>query len=298
MAAKLNRHFNNIGQGIGSKNERNLIQKLVNEAIQIHGFQITYIVREDVSASIKQVFREDNKPVFEDSFTIEAYVNLDAGQGFEGGGIQNTPYGLRLDQVAKVLISKSRWLEEHTQDPVLVPSRPRAGDLVLISFGTDPDAVDDSCSVFPNLEDRSVNDLNPKLFEIVYFNDEPDNNQLKSNFYYRITLRLFDHSNEDIKLTYRDPNTYQVHKNYEFNEQETLDKLRTSGLDAVLANTNPETKEEYGNIKDVVATAQNRELEVEAEKVSSGRRAVNSPLTQCDNELPKARPPFELPPNW
>ena len=288
MAAKLNSYFNNTGQSIGNQNERNLVQKLIDQAIQIHGFQITYVQRDE---KLEGVWREDLSPEFETSFTIEAF--LESYDGFEGAGMMNTAYGYSLDQLANIWISKNRWKEEYKENPTEVPKAPRSGDIILMTFGSDPSN---------NADDQEHEELiRPKVFEIMHTEKEPDKFQLRGEYYYSIKLRLFDHSNEDISFVNTHNNGQSEH-NYLFNEEEMIKDLKTSGLDAIFANIDAVTGEETGNIVDVVKPAQNRELEIDANKYSKGRRqpSTDTDLPNkdliCDNTLDGD--PFELPDKW
>ena len=299
MPAKLNKYFNNYGRSIGNKNERDLMQRLIDQAIQIHGFQITYIIRDE---NAEGVWREDTSPEFERSFTIEAF--LESYDDFEGQGFYNNPYGAALDQMAKIWVSKARWNEENKLFPEKVPSKPSEGDLVLMTFG----AMSDEKSPLKKGLDH-VEVVRPKIFEIMHIQKEPDKFQVRGEYYYEIKMRLFDHSNEDISLINKNSDNTED-KNYEFFEQEMLNDLKTSGLDAIYANID-EDGNESGNIKNVVKTAQNRELEIESNKYSfelDGKIPTenpnheydcdcpdNPPPLQCDNKLPDDPTPFPLP---
>ena len=179
--------------------------------------------------------------------------------------------------MAKIQISKARWREERDFNTQLeIPKEPQAGDLILMSFGAD----DNTPNVWGD-ESNHVEIQQPKIFEIMYSEREPDKQQLRGKYYYELTLRLFDHSNEDISYVNTDSNG-DTQENYIFNEQELTNNLKTSGLDAIFANIDPITGEESGNIVDVVKTAQNRDLEIAANEVSNGRRNPSTdPSDQC-----------------
>ena len=309
MPSKTNRYFNNTGQSIGNRNERNLMQRLIDETIQIHGFQITYVIRDEDENDIKEVWREDTSPEFTRSFTIEAF--LESYDGFEGQLMINTAYGLQLDQLAKIRISKARWREEHLDYPDVVPPKPLEGDLVLMTFGSNNN--DEKGPLDFGLDHVDI--TRPKVFEVMHIEKEPDKFQLRGEYYYEIQLRLFDHSNEDISFLNKNPDTGETEKNYEFNEEQLINDLKTSGLDTIFANIDPDTGEESGNIVDVVKTAQNRELQIEGNKYSFDRLGPptsnpgyddddcgcdgngddnNNPLI-CYDTLPEPPKPWPLP---
>lgn len=326
MASKLNRYFNNRGRSLVGVNERNLMQRLTNECIQIHGFEVTYIFREDDPEKLKEVWREDTSPKYEKSFRIEAFLES-YDNPLPGAGLTNTPYALQIDQMAKIQISLSRWKEERLEKPELqIPETPKAGDLVLLTFGDIPGDEDlKPCDLFEAIENKSISSLTSKLFEVMLVYVEPPS-QSKVQLVYHITLRLFDYANEDINLRNTDSNNF-VQNNYTFDEFEKLQNLKTSGLDAITGWTDPETGKEHGNIKEVVGNAQNRDLEAKANKVSRKRRnppVGESPETSpdpkdtgpcgstistepvvypCDplpdpNYSSKKRSKFDLPPGW
>jgi len=302
MPAKINKWFNNNGASIGSRRERNLVQGLVDESIQIHGFQLTWIPR--VENEKDCAWQEDVTPSWTKSFTIEGFMQ--SFDGWEGDGVMNTKYGLSLDQMARVWVSRGRWRQEHETNESLVPLRPLVGDIVLMSFG-DFDNVQDEKAW--NSENLSVNDKNTaKLFEVMYIDVEPDKWQLRGQYYYDVALRLTDYSNDNISLHNADTDEH----NYIFgNEQDKLDNLKTEDKSTIYANIDPDTGNEFGNIKDVVVTAQNRELEICANEIAPDQPLQPETDTSdpdkelsCDtnlpeDELPGGGPkPFDLPGGW
>lgn len=81
--------FFQSGLGIGSKSERNLLQSLVNEAIQIAGADFVYIPRELVNKD--DIFHEDTVSRFKDTYTIEMYI--ENYQEAEGEGEMLSKFG-------------------------------------------------------------------------------------------------------------------------------------------------------------------------------------------------------------
>lgn len=282
MPAKLNPLFNNKGSGLGNRNERNLVQGLVDESIQRHGFSMTYIMREedDLSAA----WQEDITPDFKKSFTIECFLR--SYDGFEGGGVLNTKYSFSIDQMAKILVSRTRWDEEYLTDPMNIPELPREGDMVLLSFGADdPSNYKTECEKDPFGDHKERNQ--GKLFEVMYVDNEPDKWQLRGHFFYEITLRLADYQQEEITFVDED----SKEENFLFNEETDMKKLSTENKNTIFANKNPETGKEVGNVEDVVKEAQNRELEIRANEVSKDRRVPSTNTSDdqkdllCDNTL-------------
>jgi len=249
MAAKINGFFNS-GTSVGNRNERNLVQTLVDEVIQIGGFAVTYVIRDE--EEVRNAWREDTSPEFTRSFMIEGTLaHYDEWAG--GEGVHYDLFGLGLSQNATIQISKGRWREEYL-DPDnagKVPSKPQEGDLILVSFG-EAENVGETIPKIVVGEHVEIN--RAKIFEITYVNKDPIKYQLRGEYYYEIQMSLMDYSNEDIDFT-----NGGTEQNYLFNEQDDINKLSTSGLDAVFANID-EDGNESGNIKDVVKTAQNRDL--------------------------------------
>jgi len=136
-------------------NEQQLIDDLVIETIQIHGVDIIYITNS--IQEVDAIFREDDIPIYDETFDFEVYVkNVD---GFEGEGDFLSKFGLEIrDQVTFTLAV--RTFEKYVNRIRPDRKRPLEGDIIF----------------FP---------LNSKMYKIMSVEHE-------SIFYQAGSLQLFD----------------------------------------------------------------------------------------------------------
>ena len=76
----------------GSQSEQRLVQELINEQLKMYGVDVTYLPRKVVNRD--SIFREIQSSKFDDSYTIEAYVNT--YEGYSGQGDIMTKFGLSI----------------------------------------------------------------------------------------------------------------------------------------------------------------------------------------------------------
>ena len=89
----------------GSSAEQRLIQSLINEQLKIYGVEVTYLPRKLVKEDT--LFTELQSSVFNDNFSIEAYVNTYEGYG--GAGDILTKFDITLKDELVITISKERF---------------------------------------------------------------------------------------------------------------------------------------------------------------------------------------------
>jgi hypothetical protein len=88
-------------------NEQNLLQELMTEAIQFHGFDVVYLPR---SMRREDTFyNEDVLSLFTQTYPIEVY--LKNVLGWEGQGDFLSKFGLQVDDKITVMISRDRFNE-------------------------------------------------------------------------------------------------------------------------------------------------------------------------------------------
>ena len=109
--------FNNVA-------EQDLVQDLVDEAIQIHGVNMTYIPR--VIVNQDKIFGEDRTPKFEDGREIEMYV--ETYDGFEGEGEIVSQFGLEIRDEMTVTVSRRRFQSEFSDKNLEYPNE---GDIIF-----------------------------------------------------------------------------------------------------------------------------------------------------------------------
>ena len=167
MTSLVNKYFNK-----NPTNEQNLVQKLVTEAIQIHGNTVYYLPRE--LQKLDLVFGEDVLSKFTVSLPIEMYI--DSYSGYEGQGEMISKFGLEIRDQLTFLVATDRWEKEVTKiaSSMWVSSRPQEGDLIYDMTTT-------------------------KLFEIKFVDQHDVFHQLgKRTYSYKLKCELFQYNNEKI----------------------------------------------------------------------------------------------------
>jgi hypothetical protein len=115
--------FFQSGRGIGSRQEQQLLQRLVNEAIQIGGADFVYIPRELVNKD--EIFHEDTISRFSKMYTIEMYI--ENYQEAEGEGEMITKFGFSAGFQLRLTVSVERFALLRLPDG---RTYPREGDLI------------------------------------------------------------------------------------------------------------------------------------------------------------------------
>ena len=163
----------------GSPSEQRLVQDLINEQLQMFGVEVTYIPRKFVNR--QTVLEEVQQSMFDDNFSIEAYVNTFEGYG--GQGDIMTKFGMSLRDELVVTISRERFedfvgafLTALPDDEIIVDTRPREGDLVYFPLGQ-------------------------RLFEVKFVEHEDPFYQLGKNYVYQLKCELFEYEGEVIDTT-------------------------------------------------------------------------------------------------
>jgi len=155
--------FFQSGRGIGSAEEQNLLQVLVNETIQIAGCDFIYLPRTIVN--LDELYREDYVSKFVNDFTIEMYI--ENYEGFLGDGALISKFGFSLGDRLRLIVSRERF------SYIVGVLLPVEGDLIM----------------YPT--SRS-------LFEIKYVDDKTPLFPLGSRQYFVLTCEVFTYSNETI----------------------------------------------------------------------------------------------------
>lgn len=161
----INPHFNNITQ----ENEQDLIKDVVEETIQIHGFDVYYIPRIHISTDL--IFGETPASKFKHAYVIEAY--LETYMRDEGEGAILSKFGLEQRDSINLVIAKRRFHQEITEaQPEYI--RPLEGDIIYIPF------------------------MKKGFFEIKFVEDRDPFYQLGERYTYKLKTELFRYSSEEI----------------------------------------------------------------------------------------------------
>ena len=167
----------------GTASEQRLVQDLINEHLQFHGVEVTYIPRKYVNT--KTIIEEVQTSKFDDNFAIEAYVNTFDGYG--GAGDILTKFGVSVRDELVITLSKERFedfiapfmagQDDGTETSIMpTPTRPREGDLVYFPLGQ-------------------------RLFEVKFVEHEDPFFQLGKNYVYQLKCELFEYEDEVIDTT-------------------------------------------------------------------------------------------------
>ena len=160
----------------GTQSEQKLVQELINEQLKMYGVEVTYIPRKIVNRDT--IFTEVESSKFDDSYTLEAYVNTYEGYG--GQGDIMTKFGVSIKDELTLTISKERFedfivpfLQTESDSEIEVDTRPREGDLVYFPLGS-------------------------RLFEVKFVEHEDPFYQLGKNYVYQLKCELFEYEDEVI----------------------------------------------------------------------------------------------------
>jgi hypothetical protein len=161
----INRYFQN-----GTRQEQNLYENLIIEAIKIYGQDFYYIPRKIVKRDL--VLNEDLISEFEKALKIEMY--LESVDGYEGDGQLLSKFGLEARDAITLVVSNLRWNQLVGKYGYAANSvRPTEGDLIY----------------FPMMN---------HLFEITFVEDKKPFRQLKDFPIFRLSCHLFEYESQKL----------------------------------------------------------------------------------------------------
>lgn len=142
------------------KQEQNLVQSLVEEAVKIHGIDAVYIPRKN--KKIDLVYHEDVLASFDDFYYIELYIkNVDS---FDGDQDIFKKFGLEINNQITFSISRSSFSKIAGKELV----RPKEGDLIYLPMSTATGVYEikfvKEDSVFFNLGEFYIYDIQCELY--------------------------------------------------------------------------------------------------------------------------------------
>lgn len=154
----------------GTRQEQDLYESLIIEAIQIYGVDAYYIPRKIVKQDL--ILNEDLISVFEKAYKIEMYV--ESVDGFEGDGQLLSKFGLEIRDSVNLVIANLRWNQLIGRHGYSENSaRPLEGDLIY----------------FP---------LTKSLFEIKFVEVNKPFRQLQDIPIFRLSCELFEYESQEI----------------------------------------------------------------------------------------------------
>lgn len=164
-----NPFFNNYN----NRQEQNLVEDLIHEAIKVMGFSAHYIPNSNDEAR-DLLYSDDPLKKFEAAYPVEVYLSNSVDPGMSGEFFSK--FGLEIKNSIRIQLPRRAFAKRVPQDKF---QRPREGDLVYIPF----------------LSGRG------ELYEIKFVNDTSDFFTLgrKEPYYWELELELFKYSHEQIE---------------------------------------------------------------------------------------------------
>ena len=149
-------YFNNYN---AKYDEQRLVEDLINESIQIMGFNAFYLPN-DNGQSRDLIYGEDPVKQFNSAFPVEMY--LKSIMGYEGERDFFSKFGLEIRNQVSVLVSHRAF---EKRGPANV-SRPREGDLVYVPFLNGGGEIYEIKFVDQNTDGFMLGRKNPYHFEL------------------------------------------------------------------------------------------------------------------------------------
>lgn len=175
--------------------EQDLVEDLIDEAIDIHSEQFYYIPRKLVS--VDDILGEDRLSEFKTAYPIDAY--LESVPNLEGQGMVIQQFGTLIDYTANLIITIRKWKDLVGKfGQIILPNRPCEGDLLYYPLGGG-------------------------LFEIKFVDTKNPYAQLGKFYVYRLTIESFQYNSEKIDTGIKEIDVFE--KLRTFDELSTEDTL-------------------------------------------------------------------------
>lgn len=155
-----------------NKQEQNLVEDLIHEAVKLMGFDAHYIPNDNEEAR-DLLFSDDPLKSFKTAYAMEVYLSNSVDPGMSGEFFSK--FGLEVKNSVRILLPRRAFAKRVPQESY---TRPREGDLVYIPF----------------LSGRG------ELYEIKFVNDSTDFFTLgrRDPYYWELEMELFKYSHEDM----------------------------------------------------------------------------------------------------
>lgn len=122
--------FINSPKGFGNNSERNILDSLFRESIQMFGMDVYYIPKK-FATKIDTFLGEDRLSTYEHAYIIEMYLENYEGPPDESEFISK--FGLEIRHQYIFRVSRSRYQETIAERKISInPLRPTEGDLIYI----------------------------------------------------------------------------------------------------------------------------------------------------------------------
>jgi hypothetical protein len=199
------------------KEIQDLYESLIEEAFQMYGQDMYYILRTYVNKD--ELYEADDVSEYNSAYLMEFYIK--SIDGFSGDGNFMSKFGVEIRDTIIFSVSRKRFMEE-IGDEENIP-RPREGDLVY----------------FP---------LNNKCFEIKYVDNKPIFYQGGELYVFDLHCELFEYSSENFNTGI--PEIDSIHTTY---SMDVLDHANNELFDTTIADplhNNEDVQTESNNIID------------------------------------------------
>lgn len=196
------------------ESEQNLVQDLMDEAIQIHGVDTYYLPREN--GNVDALLGEDDMSSFANGVSIEMYIKDTTS--FKGQSDFMSKFGLQIEDQCTFVVSVRRF---NTLLAAAGRTQPRVGDIIWLQMK----------------QRRDQGNPNRKyLFEIKFVEDKEQLFQLGYLYTYelRCELMTYTHQNIDTGATAEDDDDNVV-----VDVDEVTDALNDLTTDAPTATNDP-----------------------------------------------------------
>ena len=150
--------------------EQTLVQNMVDEVIQIVGFDLKYLPR--IRNNVDTLFDDAERESFSTSYTLEMYFGQDTIQGLGGGGDVIGRFGLEILDTCQLVCSVKRFADVITAADADI-TRPQEGDLIYLP-------------------------LSSQIYEITFTEDMIPFYQLGKNYVWQMETSLFRYGQEDL----------------------------------------------------------------------------------------------------
>lgn len=155
-----------------SKQEQNLVEDLIHEAVKITGFDCYYVPNSNESIR-DLLFSDDPLKKFKNAYPLEVYLSNSVDPGMSGDFFSK--FGLEVKNSVRIILPRRAFAKRVPRD---THTRPKEGDLIYIPF----------------LSGKG------ELYEIKFVNDTTDFFTLArpEPYYWELELELFKYSHEEI----------------------------------------------------------------------------------------------------
>ncbi len=177
--------------------EQNLIEDLINEAIDIHAETFYYVPRTLSSTAEIDIFNEDRNSIFKNAYPFSGYLE-NPNTGLEGNGYLMQKFGGIVDLSATITISRREWEKNiGSHGTTIIPNSPCTGDLIY----------------WPTTD---------QLFEIKFVDDKAYFAQLGRFYTFKLTVELMQYSSQHIDTGMPEIDVFESLKTFDVDPDNSL----------------------------------------------------------------------------